>query len=200
MNKIYCPVCGSDDLKKEASKEVERVVFGPIFNYEKVIYTCNSCGEKGDFAQVNDAKFLEARKHSIDTSIKSVIETLSEENEISMAYFERAFELPMRTLTRWKGGDYSATAIALLRVVKTYPWITEVAAHKFEQHFSQKTLLNQAASTLATYLNDAHVNANTQVIRDSSSLRLIADLTPETSSPPQKSSFISNCDQPAIGG
>lgn len=73
---------------------------------------------------------------------------------ITMAMFERVFELPTRTLTRWKGGDFSASALALLRIVATYPWIIEVAEHKFERNYASFVVIKIAASELLEQRNN----------------------------------------------
>ena len=51
----------------------------------------------------------------------------------SMAAIERALELPQRTISRWKANkELSSIGIALLRIIRTYPWILEVAEKKFD--------------------------------------------------------------------
>lgn len=156
MNNITCPICNSKELTSEVSTQTDQLPLGPQFDFKKVIYTCSNCGEKGDFERVNDSKFLEAYKPALVESVKQMINKLSEENDISMAYFERVFELPVRTLTRWKSGDFSATAVALLRTVKTFPWITEVAENKFEPTLAAATLIQESGNTIYSILNNTH--------------------------------------------
>ncbi|MFH1652613.1 MAG: hypothetical protein ABIE74_01000 [Pseudomonadota bacterium] len=143
MSRIKCPVCGSSEVKKQVCSETSMLTAGPNFSYEQDIYLCKTCGEQGDFALVNDSKFLEAYKTAQIVSMKNMIETLTNIQGISMAFFERAFELPTRTLTRWKNGEFSATALALLRTVYTYPWIAQVAASKFNDRIAKTTLLRE---------------------------------------------------------
>src|SRR5690606_15728742 len=78
---------------------------------------------------------------------KNILESMSNVG-ITMAMFERVFELPTRTLTRWKNGDFSASALALLRIVATYPWIIEVAEHKFEKNYANFAVVKIAANEL----------------------------------------------------
>jgi hypothetical protein len=139
-------------LRKEVCKETDQLTLGPEFNYEQVVYTCNACGEQGDFQGVNDTRFLEAQKEAQIASMKSLIETLFEDKNFSMAYFERAFELPIRTVTRWKGGDFSAAAIALLRTVRTYPWIVEVAANRFEPRVAHQVLVKEGVALISNVI------------------------------------------------
>jgi hypothetical protein len=62
--------------------------------------------------------------------IQNILDDLNRSN-ISMAMLEPVFDLPARTLTRWKHGDFSSSALALLRIVSTFPWIIHVAEEKF---------------------------------------------------------------------
>lgn len=143
MSKITCPACGSDNVLKNASIAHDRISDGPEFSYQKEYYVCNDCSEEGDFAQVNSKKYLEKYNEALAISVKQLISDLPEKHEISMAFFERAFELPMRTLTRWKNGEFSATAVALLRTVNTYPWLIEVAENRFEVSTANKIILRE---------------------------------------------------------
>ncbi len=68
-----------------------------------------------------------------------------------MALCERVFELPTRTLTRWKEGNLSAGALSLLRILITYPWITKVAEKKYALEFANYELINAAANTFLMY-------------------------------------------------
>ena len=146
MSNIICPVCGSDKIAKNVSMERGRIPAGPEFTYEQEYYTCGACTEVGDFAQVNDDKYLTQYNEALAVSVKQQIDDLSDKFDISMAYFERAFELPMRTLTRWKNGEFSATAVALLRVVTQFPWISEVAENQFNPVFADNIMLNNAVT------------------------------------------------------
>ena len=74
---------------------------------------------------------------------------------ISMAMFERVFELPPRTLTRWKAGDFSSSALALLRIAATFPWIIKVAEHKFEHKHAGYALITAAANEFMEEANIA---------------------------------------------
>lgn len=151
MDKLYCPACGSQNITHVIHEETKQLTLGPSFSYEEVVFTCNVCGASGDFQDVNDCKFLEAQKAAQDISVKEMIKSLSEEHYISMAYFERAFELPARTLTRWKNGDFSSTSLALLRIVQTFPWMPRVAEIKFDPSGAQQLMLKEAVNIFASW-------------------------------------------------
>lgn len=129
-NKIICPACGSDNVKRFENEAVGQLTLGSIFKFTEIICECSNCGVKGDFLNETEPYYLKAEKKAQAILIKDLIEDLKQLN-ISMSFFERVFELPFRTLTRWKSGDFSATSLALLRIVKTFPWIAEVAEERF---------------------------------------------------------------------
>lgn len=60
------------------------------------------------------------------TSVPRMLELLGAHG-MSMAYIERALDLPVGTAVRWKAGECSAAALALLRIITTFPWVVEVA-------------------------------------------------------------------------
>lgn len=105
----------------------------------------------GDFAQQNDARVAEALERAVRDSARAIIDQLAERG-ISMAYFERALQLPQRTLARWKEGGSAAAGIALLRLVRTYPWLLRVADHGFSEASAQGTLITQGAAAYAQAL------------------------------------------------
>lgn len=143
MSNILCPACGSHNISARVEKQAEQLTLGPEFQFEETVFTCGDCGTEGDFANENDAKYIVAHKSALNISVKNIIESLSTDDSVSMAYFERAFELPARTLTRWKTGDVSSSAIALLRTVKTFPWLLEVADSHFNKNKASQIILRE---------------------------------------------------------
>jgi hypothetical protein len=68
---------------------------------------------------------------------------------VSMAYVERVLGLPPRTLARWKAGECSAAGLALLRLVRAFPWVLQAAAARFSPAECQRLLLKAAGAALA---------------------------------------------------
>lgn len=58
----------------------------------------------------------------------------------SMAYMERALGLPMRTMARWKKGSYAKADLALMKVLKAFPWMIKVADEQFKD--SQRAMMH----------------------------------------------------------
>jgi len=172
-NVVICPACGSQRVSRSEYENSNQLTLGSKFSFKEVLYTCNTCGEEGDFFAETDKNYLAAQKAAQLNLIKKILEDLHS-NGISMALIERVFELPPRTLTRWKNGDFSSSALSLLRIIFTYPWIIEVAENKFEKNISCSAILTAAAqeikdqqinmvfyskksnSTSTTVVNDIH--------------------------------------------
>lgn len=93
---------------------------------------CRMCGESGDFADVNDSRIEEALDSSKKASIPTMLVYL-DACGLSNAYIERVFQLPSRTIARWKRGEESGAALAFLRLLRTYPWLAKVADAGFDR-------------------------------------------------------------------
>jgi len=182
-NQIICPACGSENIARSEFENTEQLTLGPEFAFKQVNYKCNECEEEGDFAAETDKNFVVAQKSAQEGLVRNTIEELCGRN-ISMAFFERVFELPARTLTRWKTGDFSSSAIALLRIAKTYPWIAEVAERRFESNFSRGILIREAAIALGTVAQEIP-GANFQVVvrADNAAVSAVASFSAPTQTP-----------------
>lgn len=142
-----CPVCGSDKLKKTTRKNTLTVIYGDPSDYEEVIEKCLICEESGDFSEVNDKNINQLIGIAKKQSVTNMVEYLSDHN-IKMSYMERSLELPARTIARWKAGDCSSAGLALLRIIRTYPWILEVADECFDESVAYPRLVEEAAHVI----------------------------------------------------
>lgn len=113
--------------------------------------TCLDCGMVGDFAGRNDAIIGAALKRAESRAVENNLQFLSSMG-LTMAYMERALGLPQRTMMRWKTGEHSAASIALLQMVRTYPWLLQVAEHRFDRRYAQTAILEQAAVVIHSAL------------------------------------------------
>jgi hypothetical protein len=116
-------------------------------SYSERIDTCLECQTEGDFLNENDAKIEEVLAEARKASAKGLIESLAADG-ISMAFFERALELAPRTLARWKSGASSASSLALLRFVRTFPWLLRVGEESFSPVVARDELIKAAMSAL----------------------------------------------------
>ena len=102
----------------------------------------------GDFLKTND------------DIIQGVLDQLKERSAVSIlsdfakygynfSSLERALELPQRTLTKWKTtGKTSAAGLTLLRFLRLFPWLIEVAEKRFDYQEAQRTCINAALKTV----------------------------------------------------
>ena len=143
---LTCPACGSSNI---ATSRLDASL--PVPMAEPVIYServdlCGACGTEGDFARENDAAVEAALAAAGKRSARAIIESLAADG-ISMAYFERAFGLPQRTMARWKAGECSAGSLALLRVVRSYPWVLRLAERSFSEKVAKQELARASAGS-----------------------------------------------------
>lgn len=138
-----CPVCGADSLRTIAKKQSVPVVYGEPASFEKTTQICDVCGEEGDFFEVNDEIIAKAINQAVKQSVASMLDDLSK-NGLKMAYIERALQLPVRTIARWKAGELSAGTVALLRTIRTFPWLLEVADSNFDRNVANNKVIEQA--------------------------------------------------------
>lgn len=144
-----CSYCGKDGVSIE-EKEIE--LNQPYSGTRKVKIkerVCIHCGFAEDDVG-NDLVILKELSRLKKDSMVKMIESLN-----SMGYttasMERSLELPARTLARWKNEvaiSPSAAGIALMRIIRTYPWILAVADKQFDPEVARTILLQQSASEL----------------------------------------------------
>jgi transcriptional regulator with XRE-family HTH domain len=85
---------------------------------------------------------------------------------LTMAYVERVLGLPRRTIMRWQAGEYSAAAIALLRIVCAYPWLLQVAENHFDERMSRKIIIEQAANVLYRQREQPDLTEHAEELRE----------------------------------
>ena len=146
MNKEKrCAYCGSDKVSLETS---ERYISEPFSETERIVIwekVCSSCGfteESDQNDQIIQATLLHLRRNSM----VHILDQLNRQG-YSNASMERILSLPARTLARWKNDtsmNPSAAALALMRIIRTFPWILAVADMGFEPSAAREILLAQA--------------------------------------------------------
>ncbi|NOU23583.1 MAG: hypothetical protein HOO93_17685 [Methyloglobulus sp.] len=140
-----CPACGSDSVESTESINTIPVVYGNAAKFVEILNKCSVCGESGDFSGVNDEQIDKALEVAKKDSVNKMLDALSI-NGIKMSYMERALELPARTIARWKIGEVSAATLALLRIIRTFPWLLEVADERFDRTVANYKLMVEASN------------------------------------------------------
>lgn len=126
-----CPVCGK---KLTESKKKHSVTIGSCTAEDDVTFVkCGCCGfSTSDFKENEKTKEAVLKKAQSDC-IANAIENLKE--KYSLSEIELALGLPLRTLSKYKNRtkNPSASAVALLQLLQTFPWLVVVAEEKFDK-------------------------------------------------------------------
>lgn len=144
MNEVTCLVCGSGLLERHVEQETLKMPYAPLAEYPVEFQTCLVCGETTSVGTLNDERREAAMASALRLSVSGMLDWLSEQG-YSMASMERLLGLSPRTMARWKNGEISAAATAMLRFIRTYPWLLEVADGGFDPSLAKEQLLAAAA-------------------------------------------------------
>ena len=140
-----CPACGSDTLTERIESQILKEPFGGQKEVPVKEYYCSTCKSKGDFFNENDNVVENALESLKAKSIINILNYFSD-NKISMSAMERVLSLPQRTLAKWKNGAVkpSSSGIALMKFLRTFPWLLEVAENKFDYNIAQNIYITTA--------------------------------------------------------
>ena len=149
ITNITCPSCGSVSLKHVKRERDIKVPYSEQHSVTLDEYTCLDCGFSGDITGKNDSILEHAIGEANHEALRNIIDHLTS-RAISMAAMERALELPQRTLTKWKNqiASPSSAGFALMKMIRTFPWLLEVAEHQYEPVISQRIFINHAIESL----------------------------------------------------
>jgi DNA-binding transcriptional regulator YiaG len=153
MNNI-CPVCGSDKIERITKEHTISEPFGGTKNISISEVECKACGSTGDFFNENDSIIDSSIKELKQKSINNILNDFSE-NKISMSAIERALDIPQRTLAKWRSGSSSptATGVALMRFIRLFPWLLDVAENKYDYDYAQKICINSGIQKLLSCIS-----------------------------------------------
>jgi DNA-binding transcriptional regulator YiaG len=127
---VNCPVCNCSELVMRAEKRKIGDKFIGFSEIDEIIWQCAECKEEwGD--EKNDDFYNAGIKELLKTGVPGMIESLKS-NGITQANFERCLRIPQRTMARWSRGEISDAAVALMKLILTFPWLLEVADADFD--------------------------------------------------------------------
>ncbi len=152
---LTCPSCGSKNVESLSETKDLSLPFSPTFKYQAQLNRCSDCGMTADLEDKNEQILLPLLEEARTASVVNMLTQLTEKNGMGMARMERALELPQRTMMRWKSGDCSAGALALLRIVTTYPFTIDVADEHFDPLYATRRLAQESVNALGR-LADFH--------------------------------------------
>jgi hypothetical protein len=187
INDIHCPLCDSKDIETKVRIKSFFEPFAGSLEAKLNEHHCDNCGMSGDFLKNNDE------------IIQGILDQLKERSSISIlsdfanhgynfSSLERALELPQRTLTKWKNtGKTSAAGLTLLRFLRLFPWLIEVADKGFDYQEAQRTCINAALKTVSfqdpfsssnipvTDMGDIYFQQNNYISETSISIEIKSD-------------------------
>lgn len=124
---VKCPVCESEELTAKSETRTVQIPYAMPVPYKSTYFVCATCGEE---SSADEEEKAAATKRAITQSVNAMLDDLNARG-ISTAYLERALRIPQRTAARWKEGEVSAAAVALLRIIRTCPYLLQVADANF---------------------------------------------------------------------
>lgn len=134
---MKCSYCGSDSLVIQEAIFALHEPFAQKKTVPVKVIRCEACGFEEDDPG-NDVLIQKELALQKQSSMVNILNYLNEQG-YSNASMERSLGLPARTLARWKNDSAivpSAAALALMRIVRTYPWILQVADAKFDEEIA----------------------------------------------------------------
>lgn len=149
-----CPLCGSKEI--EEIKNIIKIK-EPFAGERKIEITeniCHTCKLQGDFFDRNENIIEKTIKNLKQKSVENILKYFIK-NKRSLTSIERALEIPFRTLAKWKNKitKTSAAGIALLRFIRLFPWLLDVAENKYDPQKAENIMLNNAMNKLKDILS-----------------------------------------------
>lgn len=139
INNIICPACGSHEIIKIETNDFIKEAYSDGESIQLINYTCGDCHSEGDFFNENEEKINRAIVRQNKNAISNILNDFIEQ-KITLSSIERVLGLPQRTLIKWKNGNNypSAAGITLLKMIRTFPWLLEVAENQYDYNISQQ--------------------------------------------------------------
>lgn len=175
MGDRICPICGANTLEEKNEIQLLKESYGGQKELNMVYYHCTTCDSEGDFFNDNEEKIDSNLEILKGQTVKNIISYFMT-NKVNMSAIERALSLPQRTLTKWKNGvsKPSAAGLALLKYLRTFPWLIEIADNNFDYNIAQKIHINTAVQSFLSCIDFEDKNfADAGIITTSNSTLFI---------------------------
>ena len=145
MTDLRCPLCGSDKVKlgKETINLSEP--YGGEKSFEIDNYVCSVCDFEGDILDQNDFIIIKEANKLKAVACQNIIEHF-EQQGISIRAIERILGLHIGSLSEYKTliAQPDPAVVALLKFLRTYPWLLDVAEAKFSEEKTLQILIDAA--------------------------------------------------------
>lgn len=152
-NKMSLPIeCSLGHSAISIVSNVKMMTFGgQTESVPQQCYHCNECGEEwieGELDVANRQEIEKARALSGCTSAAESLRHIQEFHGIPLVRLETAFGLPCRITSKWKSAEkdqVNSAAVALLNLVKLYPFLVEVAEASYGRAVADVAVLSYTA-------------------------------------------------------
>lgn len=145
MDAPKCRACESNNVVASYQDQLFELPLCESFTVNIVTYLCLECSAEGDFTKENDVNFEKAKQSALTRSVNKMLDDLAEK-EISASTLERSLSLAPGETSRWRKGFFSDSNIALLRLIKTYPWLLGLAAQGYDSRSADVALVVQSSN------------------------------------------------------
>ena len=142
--KNRCPICDSELKKSSSICRKIKVDHYQSFSVGHNLIECDVCEYSGGDEHDIDNQIEVARKESNLQTLKMLIDEISNMGQ-KASFIERSFNLPAKTLNRWKHQGGSAAALALMKLIKTFDWLPKVADNGYDPQYARNECCQQAA-------------------------------------------------------
>lgn len=154
QEKHICECCGSDNTEVRTSSRFFPIPFSDVLEYKNSVIHCNECNEDVEFEEnqsvdsflsVENPNYTAALRKSIDNMLSDL-----QKMDISQSHIERTFDIPARTLSKWRNDRNlpSAAAMSFLRIVRLFPWMLNVAEKNYDNEKSHHIALKNEVQYL----------------------------------------------------
>lgn len=131
-----CPCCGAIMNAESRSFPVSVGLGTSLYVYD--VNVCPECSYEED-SEDNKFEFKDAVNAALMDCANKVLSSFKQ-NCKNFSDMERNFHLPVRTFSKWYNGSKkpSASAVALLRIINSFPWMEKAAEYDFESEKAQE--------------------------------------------------------------
>ena len=138
MNNHICPICGKENTLEKV-KIPYKVTIGTGESSQDITnYKCANCGFEGDIDFENEKIIKKTVSMARQNCVSEILNNF--DKSFQLADIERAFSLPPRTLSKWKNKakSPSASATALVRLLKVFPWLIYIGMCDFNTQIAYR--------------------------------------------------------------
>lgn len=168
-NKKICPICGSDDISKNIKIITLKEPFAEEANIGIIENICHNCGSKGDMFDQNKEKIENTVKDLKQKSVENILNYFIK-NKISLTSIEKDLEIPLNTLSKWKNRitETSADGIVLLRFIRLFPWLLEVAENNYDPQKADDIMFKHSLQKLQKIMEtkNSHVISKNKYVKE----------------------------------